>query len=242
MYKVLIVDDENKSRLLMAELVLEILPDATLVQADSANQALFYMQETQFDILFTDIVMPQLDGLSFIAELQKHPKKPYVVLISAYREFEYARKALKYDVSGYLLKPLVKEDVERVLHKFINQQTLPPDENKKILLPAYNGIFPVDTESIIAVEKADRNLVTIYTYNACMKNIRGTLMKIFNTLPDSFMYINRQCIVRKEAIRHFNPKNREVTLLCEEQEVSFICSRKNMRYVVEWFDTAIFHA
>lgn len=69
------------------------------------------------DIILTDIRMPEMDGLDFLAEVRESDPDVPVVLVSAYNEFEYAQKALKHGAFDYLLKPIDEEDLYRVLEK-----------------------------------------------------------------------------------------------------------------------------
>lgn len=68
-------------------------------------------------VVFTDVKMPVLDGLGLIEKLQKNKFKGVFAIVSGYAEYEYAQKALNYDVVGYCLKPTTKEDIVDVLIK-----------------------------------------------------------------------------------------------------------------------------
>lgn len=107
MYKLLIVDDE----LLALESLVESLDwnelgfEVVGAYTDS-EKALRHIEQYPVDVLMSDIKMPNPDGI----ELAKfcHEKYPNinVVLISAYREFEYAQIAIRYNVRTYLVKPI----------------------------------------------------------------------------------------------------------------------------------------
>mgnify|MGYP003757379641 FL=1 len=57
-------------------------------------------------MLFTDIRMPRIDGLELVSQIKKDFPNMEILLISAYREFEYAHKAIELGVKHYLLKPI----------------------------------------------------------------------------------------------------------------------------------------
>ena len=71
--------------------------------------------ELQPDILFTDIKMPFLSGLEVISRLKAENRQIHTVIISGYRDFEFAREAMKLGVDEYLLKPLSADDISYVL-------------------------------------------------------------------------------------------------------------------------------
>ncbi|MBF9016737.1 MULTISPECIES: response regulator [unclassified Oceanispirochaeta] len=68
------------------------------------------------DLLISDIKMPGMDGLTLIDSLSQVRNMNYI-LISGYSDFEYALKAIKFQVADYLLKPLDKNDLQNALLK-----------------------------------------------------------------------------------------------------------------------------
>lgn len=63
------------------------------------------------DLMFTDIRMPDIDGMTLIEKVKEIHSDMDFVIVSAYKDFEIAKKALKHDVTDYLIKPLDKEEV-----------------------------------------------------------------------------------------------------------------------------------
>lgn len=90
-------------------------------------------------LLLTDIKMPEMDGLELIKNLRdKHPDIK-VVILSGYNDFEYAKKAIKYGVDSYLLKPVDTEELYNELmqakERILNDQKLKNEKaaSRKIL-------------------------------------------------------------------------------------------------------------
>ena len=97
----LIVDDELLARRLLTDYVAKI-PALNLVGAcASAMEAQSFLQKQRIDLLFLDIQMPDVTGLSFLRSLQK---KPVTILTTAYTE--YALQGYELFVLDYLLKPI----------------------------------------------------------------------------------------------------------------------------------------
>ncbi len=75
------------------------------------------------DLLVTDIRMPVMDGLTLIRKVRVLYPHMDIVITSGYSEFEYAKEAMKYNVSEYLLKPIDDQELRDVLirlkHKYM---------------------------------------------------------------------------------------------------------------------------
>ncbi len=79
-------------------------------------EGLQMIEQLQPDVVLTDINMPVMNGLEMIKRWQEQGERPVrFVILSGYSEFEYARKALRYNVTHYLLKPMDEEEAEREL-------------------------------------------------------------------------------------------------------------------------------
>lgn len=72
-------------------------------------------------IVITDIRMPKMSGLDFIARIRELEFKTRFIVISGYKDFEYARKALKYQVENYLLKPINGHELNTCLKDILNK-------------------------------------------------------------------------------------------------------------------------
>ena len=69
------------------------------------------IMDTAPDIVMTDIRMPGLDGLDLIEKLQSLDSHIQFIILTGYPEFDYARRAIKYGVREYLLKPISEEAI-----------------------------------------------------------------------------------------------------------------------------------
>lgn len=71
---------------------------------ENGQQALQYVERHPVDVVLADIRMPVMDGLSLAEELARKPNGPCVVIMSAYRDFEYAHRALSLGIRHYMIK------------------------------------------------------------------------------------------------------------------------------------------
>jgi len=229
MYKILIVDDEKPAREFIAELVASYLPDSEIIKIDHPQKVLDSLQTEEFDILFLDVCMPGMTGLELLENLRRKGKNPYTVLVSAYREFDYAVKGIELGVVQYLTKPLYREKVYETLRLFLNQMNM-----NTILLTVPQGILRVNIENILAIQTVDRTHVKIYTPDAVIPCVTGTLSKLQRLLPAHFHYIRRNSILNYHAIAASNLKWNEVVIHCKNEKVTFSVSRENMKELLNW--------
>ncbi|OPH50430.1 hypothetical protein BC351_07160 [Paenibacillus ferrarius] len=122
MYKVLIVDDEHFIR----ERLVTIIPweeyDLVVASvAEDGESALEQIRAVSPDIVITDIRMPDMTGLEMIARAEAYRPNTQFIILSAYSEFDYARRALQLGVTDYLLKPTKPEELLQVLLKQVDR-------------------------------------------------------------------------------------------------------------------------
>lgn len=90
------------------------------VAADGA-EALALYRLNKPDLIVTDITMPGMTGLEFLERVRKTDEDTPAVILSGYDEFEYAQKALRLRALHYLMKPIVLEEIEHVLHDILQK-------------------------------------------------------------------------------------------------------------------------
>ena len=117
MYKLMVVDDELRQVKALANILKQLRPEYEIFTAEDGQEALSFISNTKVDILFTDIRMPNIDGLQLIEKLSLHGTAVKTIILSGYDEFEYAQKAIRFGVNDYIVKPVSKADLEDVLTK-----------------------------------------------------------------------------------------------------------------------------
>ncbi|MGL4338047.1 MAG: response regulator [Turicibacter sp.] len=116
--KVMIVDDERLERVLIKKSYDWEGNDFLVVaEASSGDDAMDLVKKHQPDIIFTDINMPFMDGISFCTWVRKYYPMIRVVIITGFRKFEYAQRAVQLGVKEFLLKPIQKEDIHGILNR-----------------------------------------------------------------------------------------------------------------------------
>lgn len=121
-WKVLIVDDEFRIGQLIKKLInWEELPLACVDVVDNGETAYQVILDEDPDIVITDIRMPKINGLELVCMTKEVREDIKFVIISGYKEFEYAHKALQYGVNDYLLKPINEAELNEVLGKLSSE-------------------------------------------------------------------------------------------------------------------------
>ncbi|WP_046213169.1 response regulator [Paenibacillus wulumuqiensis] len=131
MRQLLIVDDEKNIRQGLQVMIEREFPGQYKMHGvRNGQEALERLQAQPADILITDIRMPVLDGIGMLEKLRamRTPTvQPYVIVLSGYDDFEYAKAAIRYQVREYLLKPIRREDLFEALQRIgveLQQQDL----------------------------------------------------------------------------------------------------------------------
>ena len=168
-YTVFFVEDEITIREKIREsLDWESIGFKYLGDAPDGETALKQITQLKPDIVVTDIKMPHMDGLDLCRGIQYELPNTYIIILSGYNDFEFAQKAIHYNVSEYLLKPITPVKLIKALQKAsqaIDQKREGESElidlknqikdsyalrKERFLQELINGINPVD-----ALVKAD---------------------------------------------------------------------------------------
>ncbi len=113
--KILIVDDET----LVCDFLVETLRKKNLevFSAQSGQQALALIKEQNFDIIITDMKMPDLTGIELLHKIKEISPQTLVIVITAYGSIENAVEAMRLGAYDYLIKPFSPDTIEAVLEK-----------------------------------------------------------------------------------------------------------------------------
>ena len=115
-YRVMLIDDEESARKLMkAAIKWDELGMEVVGEAASGIEAINIIDDLRPDIAFVDISMPFMDGLEFTKIATDRYPNLVIIIMTAFDEFEYARKCVSMPVFDYMVKPMVREEVTKVL-------------------------------------------------------------------------------------------------------------------------------
>ncbi|MDD3338010.1 MAG: response regulator [Lachnospiraceae bacterium] len=135
-YTVIVAEDEE---LLLDNLVKKIhaadLGFEVVATAQTGHQAYELVKEYTPDLLITDIQMPVMNGIDLLEKVREKFPLMRFVIVSGFSDFDYARSAIRLQVTEYLLKPIDSEDLHSVLQNIKNKFQAEQSEIENIFNP-----------------------------------------------------------------------------------------------------------
>lgn len=115
---VMVVEDQYHFRRGLVRMIEESEQKWNVVgEAGNGQDALKLLNRHKPDLVLTDIRMPVMDGIEFVTHLRRSYPETIVIILTGFKNFEYAQAAVKLGVMDYLLKPCTDEDVRHVLSR-----------------------------------------------------------------------------------------------------------------------------
>ena len=198
MIRCLIVDDEIIAQQIVEQFILQT-PGLTLIaKCRNAMEAFAKLEQHPVDLIFLDIEMPLVNGLTFLKNLAHPPK---VIFTTAYPN--YAVQAFDLDVADYLLKPFSYERFLKAVQKVKELPQPVPDgnnDNDHLLVKEKGGLIKIPYSTIIYI-KAAKDYVRVvtneqqYLASFTMKNLEEILP------PQKFIRIHKSFIVSVAQIK-----------------------------------------
>ncbi len=198
----IIADDEPIARQILESYISEVPHLELVASCKNAFEVLAVLQEKQVAILFLDINMPKLSGLSLLKTMQHKPK---VVITTAYSE--YAVEGFELSVTDYLLKPFSLERFIQAVSKV--QQQLKPLQativsndteatSTSIFVKSDKKIIKLDFDAIDHIE-AYGNYIKIFTDTMIL--VPQTLSDFLEKLPDNFVRIHKSFVINFNRLK-----------------------------------------
>jgi DNA-binding NtrC family response regulator len=113
--EVLVVDDEPQMLIAINETLRR--QGHSITTAGSAREALCRLREKHYDLVLTDVRMPEMNGLDLLKKVKASTPQTPVVLLTAYGTIQNAVDAMKHGAFDYLLKPFSSESLESVVRR-----------------------------------------------------------------------------------------------------------------------------
>ncbi|WP_435261481.1 LytR/AlgR family response regulator transcription factor [Tenacibaculum sp. nBUS_03] len=195
--KCVIADDEPIARQILESYIKE-LPNLQLVSScKNSFEVMTVLQEKEIDLLFLDINMPKLSGLSLLKTLQQ---KPSVIITTAYPE--YAIEGFELSVTDYLLKPfsferffqavlkvnktnVIKSEVVSI-NKDIESSSIFVKSDKKIIKLNFNEINYIEAYGNYIKIYTDKRILTPQTLTDFLKKIPSNFIRIHKSFAVNF--------------------------------------------------------
>lgn len=213
--RILIVDDETLILQGIQYVIKKMNTEFKEIDiAASGPEAVEMMQQKHYDLLLTDICMPIMSGLELIQKAKELNLCKRFCVLSGYSEFEYAQKALQLGASDYLLKPVDKEELQKLLQKTYCELQASTIEHRKQIEGQINDIlfcgaekFPIDYFSeeqgtlllIAAAEPQYTSHIPSSAFQPLYDNKLAQLVIRFHHYP-AFMFLAEPA--KNQRLRH----------------------------------------
>jgi DNA-binding NtrC family response regulator len=126
MERILVVEDDTFSRTVFTDLLREEGYD--VASATSAHEALLLLDREDFQVVVTDLVMPDMTGLDLLSRVKQKDPAIEVIMVTGHANMETAIAALKAGARDYLVKPINHDEFKHTVALCLEQQRL-LDEN-----------------------------------------------------------------------------------------------------------------
>lgn len=178
--KAAIVDDSPEDRKHLRKL-LESYNSNVHIAIEEFHSGNSFLDKVKlgFDLVFFDIDMPEMDGITLANKLRERDKDILIAFVTNLGS--YALQGYAVNAFDFLVKPIQKEDVKRTIDRAIERKKTP--DRKKILLRIHSGYQAVMTDDILYVEIRGHDL-TFHTTEGDY-NSKGGLKEVEETLSST---------------------------------------------------------
>ena len=227
-YSAVLIDDEPDSGKLLKNLMMEFPAISVQNVFTDAVKALDEVILHQIPLVFSDIEMPEISGLEFLKQVNRYSPQTKVVFVSAYGN--YALEALQNDAFDFLCKPVSKEDLRRVVLKFIavqNNETIAVlNVPQRILVKTSDGHHYITVDDVLYLE-ADSNYTNLKMKNGKTLLSSVNLGKVHEQFPaNDFVRISRKYVINKNYLSFMNFCKRYCLVSAGDREYRFDVSVK----------------
>lgn len=171
--KIAIVDDERPSRSELRHLIADCLEEGEIMEASSGAEAMELFLKEDFDLIFMDINLGDMDGTTLAAMAKKANPQVEIVFATAYNS--YAEKAFDIDALNYILKPFDPKRIEQTIQRYLKkraQGSNGKDSGKEDEKSAISKVSISSDKKMILVDISD--IVYIETgKRACIVHTKG---------------------------------------------------------------------
>ncbi len=196
--KCIIIDDEKMARDILAHFISKHAELELVKQFENPTDAISYIKVNEIDLIFLDIEMPQMTGIEFITFVAE--SLPKVIITTSHTDF--AIEAFKYNVSGYLVKPVKFDQFSLAIKKIVSENKIQNTVNFKD-----NIVFIKDGKTIVKIDGSDIKLIEcigdyVTLYSKDKKYVVHSTMKAMEKRfsNNEYIRVHRSFIIRLDAI------------------------------------------
>jgi DNA-binding LytR/AlgR family response regulator len=194
----IIVDDDEMVRLDLEKKVEGKSMLKLIGSYSSALEAAEVLSKEKIDLIFLDVMMPEMTGMQFLRSLSSN--HPQIIFITSEKDF--AAEAFEYEVTDFIVKPVTEERFFKAVMRasaIFQSSIASRDDNKYIFVKVNGNFVKIETAQILYVE-AQADYVTIHT-PAVRYTVHLTMKAVEDSLsPSKFSRVHNSFIVNIEKI------------------------------------------
>ena len=199
----LVVDDEELARILLKTYIHKNKSLSLIGMTDSPFEALELLENQEVDLLFLDILMPELSGISVAEKVNLETR---IIFTTAYSD--YAMTGFDLNVLDYLLKPITFERFQQAIEKAKDYFQI-SNQGETIIIKSGYDLHKIRLDEILFIEGSSEYVI----FQTLSKRIMSyqTLKSLELSLPNQqFMRVHRSYIVNKMKVNAL--KNKELLI------------------------------
>lgn len=215
MFNILIVDDDFRDRQGICNTIKKYEIPLLSHTAECGDDALRILKTEKIDILMTDIKMPDMLGIELAETAKKLNSGLIIIIMSAYKDFQYAQSAIGFGAIKYLLKPYSIEELVDTLNNAIgicsrkernkqkSVQSAAFSATGNMLLNYLNGKSEVSSEEIYAAlntKKIQLVFIRVLNHNLSSDKIYCQLAELFVSEPFIISLQNSEYIILNQSL------------------------------------------
>ncbi|KOY85268.1 hypothetical protein AD998_03050 [bacterium 336/3] len=196
--RAIIVDDEPKAIELLKDYLEHFGTIELVATFRNGLKAFEYISKEPVDIIFLDINMPHISGISLSKMIPKNMK---IIFTTAYSE--YAVESYEVEAVDYLLKPISLDRFTQAISKVLPKKVQKKDTHISwISVKSGFETFRITTDKIMYLEK-DGNYMTYYCENEKVIG-RETIQQAIEKLPETFIQTHKSFIVNLDKVKRYD--------------------------------------
>lgn len=243
MKKALIIDDEQRTRELIAKMITSFdLGIEAIPMGESVQSGIAAIAAVQPDLVFLDIQMPDGTGFDLLKAI---PNKNFeVIFITAHEEF--AIKAIKFSALDYILKPVDADELRHAIERALEtlndtkaepqfealQHNIQPNQKRRLVLKTQESVHVVELDQIIRCE-ADRNYTSFFLKNG-KKILVSRTLKDYETLltGHNFLRVQQSHLVNLDYVDRYDKGNGGAVVMKDGSEVPLSPAKRDVFFQI----------
>lgn len=205
--RIAVIDDERYSRVELIHQILQHLPQAEIREAGNGVQAIALLEKVDFDILFIDIHLGDMEGTTVATLARRLMPKAKIIFATAYAE--YAVTAFELGVDNYILKPFDPARIGQLLEQYsqLPQSTLRSEERLAISNNRRTIFLEVTEITYIETDGSGRGCL-IHTLSGDTYPDNSPMSEYESRLAEQGFYrIHKTCLVQLKYIQVIFPQS-----------------------------------